>query len=226
MKPRLLPKTQRHRSASRGMTLIELVVAFAVMALLIGLGMPSLADWMQNVRVRGTAESLSGVLQMARSEAVRTNGTVIFQVTTSIENDCAVSPDGTSWVISLCPAEGACGAEPDRNQLRPAGGCAGGPMILAKGNFEGGESAQITMDNGMICYSGLGRINPAAGNCPAGSLDPAASGGTAIIDIVSTRGDCVDAGGTMRCLRINIGPGGESRLCDPAVTDATDPRIC
>jgi hypothetical protein len=30
----------------------------------------------------------------------------------------------------------------------------------------------------------------------------------------------------MRCLRINISVGGEARMCDPAVTDAADPRIC
>jgi type IV fimbrial biogenesis protein FimT len=210
------------------MSLIELLVALAVMALLIGMGMPAMTDWMQNVRVRSTAEALSSALQLARSEAVRTNGTVIFQVTTSIGNDCAVSTSGSSWVISLCPAEGACGAAPNRNQLRPADGCAGtaDPMILAKGNFEGSTGAELNMDNSMICYSGLGRINPAAGNCPADTLDPAASGGTAIIDITSTQGVCVDAGGEMRCLRINIAPGGESRLCDPAVTDANDPRIC
>jgi type IV fimbrial biogenesis protein FimT len=37
----------------------------------------------------------------------------------------------------------------------------------------------------------------------------------------------VDAvNGTMRCLRIRISTGGEVKMCDPAVTDATDPRIC
>ena len=42
-----------------------------------------------------------------------------------------------------------------------------------------------------------------------------------------TGGTCehVD-GGNMRCLRIDISLGGEARMCDPAVTDATDPRKC
>jgi hypothetical protein len=30
----------------------------------------------------------------------------------------------------------------------------------------------------------------------------------------------------MRCLRIRISTGGEVKMCDPAVIDATDPRIC
>jgi type IV fimbrial biogenesis protein FimT len=33
-------------------------------------------------------------------------------------------------------------------------------------------------------------------------------------------------GGSMRCLRIDISIGGEAKMCDPAVTDVTDPRIC
>jgi type IV fimbrial biogenesis protein FimT len=33
-------------------------------------------------------------------------------------------------------------------------------------------------------------------------------------------------GGSMRCLRIDISVGGEARMCDPAVADATDPRKC
>jgi len=223
----LVPMNRVSGFAGRGVTLVELVVTLAVLALLISLGMPSFADWIQNMRLRSTGESLSGILQLARSEAIRKNDTVILQVTTSVENDCTVSPNGTSWVVSLCPAEEACGAEPDRNQMRPVTGCvAGEPMILAKGSFQSGGVAEIDMDNGMICYSGLGRINPVAGNCPAGSLDPAVTGGTAIINVRSTEGACVDDGGDMRCLRITIGPGGESRLCDPAVTKATDPRIC
>jgi hypothetical protein len=30
----------------------------------------------------------------------------------------------------------------------------------------------------------------------------------------------------MRCLQINVSASGSVRMCDPAVTDATDPRKC
>ena len=32
--------------------------------------------------------------------------------------------------------------------------------------------------------------------------------------------------GEMRCLRVEVSPGGRVRMCDPAVTDATDTRYC
>jgi hypothetical protein len=30
----------------------------------------------------------------------------------------------------------------------------------------------------------------------------------------------------MRCLRVVVSSSGSVRMCDPAVTDATDPRAC
>jgi type IV fimbrial biogenesis protein FimT len=36
----------------------------------------------------------------------------------------------------------------------------------------------------------------------------------------------VTAGNNFRALRIQIGRGGSLRLCEPNVTDATDPRRC
>jgi hypothetical protein len=32
--------------------------------------------------------------------------------------------------------------------------------------------------------------------------------------------------GEIRCLRIEVAPSGQTRMCDPAVTDTTDTRIC
>lgn len=202
------------------------MVGIVVMALLISLGMPSMIEWMQNVRVRSAAEGLSGALQLARSEAVRSNGTIIFQLMSSLDNGCVADTSGKNWVVSMCPAQGACGNTPNRNQERPTAGCTGEPLVLAKGALEGSDGAEISIPNGVICYSGLGRINPTASDCPAGTLDPATSGGSVAVDITSTQGACTSSGGDVRCLRITIAPGGETRMCDPAVTSGDDPRKC
>lgn len=209
-----------------GFSIIELVIAIGILALVVGLAIPNFRDTLINLRVRSTTESLLGALQLSRSESIRTNGIVIFQLMSSLENSCVVDTNGKFWVASLCPAEGACGSTADRNQQRPMAGCAGDALILAKGPLEGGESAEITLANGVACFSGLGRINPAGTNCPAGSLDPLASGGSVSMLVKSKDYVCKHEGGDIRCLQINIGPGGESRMCDPAVADSNDPRKC
>jgi len=39
-------------------------------------------------------------------------------------------------------------------------------------------------------------------------------------------GTCVAGGGNVRCLNITIQIGGQIRMCDPSITDATDTRTC
>jgi type IV fimbrial biogenesis protein FimT len=46
------------------------------------------------------------------------------------------------------------------------------------------------------------------------------------IDITNPSGGACQPAGPMRCLRITIASGGNMRMCDPAVIDATDPRFC
>jgi type IV fimbrial biogenesis protein FimT len=70
---------------------------------------------------------------------------------------------------------------------------------------------------GVVHFNGLGRVTSPGG---AANLTQ-----VAISNPVGGTCEHVD-GGAMRCLRINISVGGEARMCDPAVTDATDPRIC
>lgn len=61
-----------------GFTLIELMVAIAVLAILLTVGVPSFKAWMLNTRIRTTAEAMQNGLQLARAEAVRRNERVRF----------------------------------------------------------------------------------------------------------------------------------------------------
>lgn len=214
------------RPRQRGFSIIELVIGLAIIGLVMAMGLPTLADWLRNVQVRGTAEALTSALQLARTEAIRGNTTVLFQLTSSLDNSCAVQTDGTSWVISLCPVGGKCGESVDRAAVRPTAGCEATALILAKGTLEGSKASSLAIANGTACFSGMGRINPLASNCPAATLDPAASGGSVSVEIVGKQGDCVADGGDVRCLRVNIGTGGQIRMCDPAVSSSDDPRKC
>lgn len=64
----------------RGLTLIELLVGVAIIAILLALGVPSMREWMINQRVSATASEVMTDMQFARSEAVKRNtfATMVF----------------------------------------------------------------------------------------------------------------------------------------------------
>jgi type IV fimbrial biogenesis protein FimT len=72
------------------MSLVELMIGLAVLALLMMAGLPSYSVWMQNTRIRAAAESMVNGLQLARSEAVRRNVNVEF-----------VLGPGSSWTVRV-----------------------------------------------------------------------------------------------------------------------------
>lgn len=81
----------------QGFSVIELMVAVAIMAILVGIAMPSFQTWVQNTQIRNAAESILSGLQRARAEAVARNRSVAF----------ALQGGDSSWTISLVtPASG------------------------------------------------------------------------------------------------------------------------
>jgi type IV fimbrial biogenesis protein FimT len=72
----------------KGFTLIELMTAIAVLAVLLVLGLPSFMETIQNMQVRTAAESILDGMQIARSEAVRRNAYTQF-----------VLGPGTGWTV-------------------------------------------------------------------------------------------------------------------------------
>jgi type IV fimbrial biogenesis protein FimT len=64
------------RSRARGFTLIELMVALAVAALLFAIGVPMLRDVTLGSRLSASANDLLASVQLARSEAIKRNQAV------------------------------------------------------------------------------------------------------------------------------------------------------
>jgi type IV fimbrial biogenesis protein FimT len=66
------------RSRARGFTLIELLVTLTVLAILLGIGVPSFNHTISATRLSNNANELVGGLNLARSEAVRRGQNVTF----------------------------------------------------------------------------------------------------------------------------------------------------
>lgn len=72
----------------QGFTLVELMVAVAVVGILLSAGVPSFRAWLLNTKIRTTAEAMQNGLQLARAEAVRRNERVRFVIS-----------GGTGWIV-------------------------------------------------------------------------------------------------------------------------------
>lgn len=135
-----------------GVSLLELMVGLAVLALLLFAGLPNFRDWMQNTQIRTLAESVLNGLQLARAEAVKRNTRVSFAL------------NGTSWMVSVVNTG-------ETIQTRSAQeGTANAAVAVAPA------------DTTSVTFNGLGRTtagtnvvfsvtNPAGGACqPAGPM--------------------------------------------------------
>lgn len=74
----------------RGFTLVELLVAMALAAVLLAVSVPSFSMLLAKMRVEGAANNLSTDLQLARSEALQRRANVSL----------ATSSDGTSYTLT------------------------------------------------------------------------------------------------------------------------------
>jgi type IV fimbrial biogenesis protein FimT len=88
---------------TRGVTLVEVIIGIAIVAMVLGFGLPSYKEWIQNSRIRNAAESIVNGLQIARSEAVKRNRLVQFQFT-----------DGSGWTVGCVAPDANCPAEIQR----------------------------------------------------------------------------------------------------------------
>lgn len=198
-------------AVQRGFGLIELMVAITLIALLLGLGLPSFVTGAQNRQIRTAADSIQSGLQLARTEALRRNRAVKFQLR-----------DQNSWTVGCDPADNTvenghvvC---PSVLQVREAQeGSMKAEVALLEAVTGSTTAASTTVFAGTVTFTPLGRVT-------TGTLG---AGNVAVYTVSNpTAGTCTADGGEMRCLRVVATPGGQVRMCDPAVTVAGDPRRC
>lgn len=184
---------------AQGVTVVELMVAVAILAILLAIGVPSFQNYIRNTQIRATAESMLAGLNLARTEALRRNTRVSLWLVNNMTAGCARSNTGTSWVVSLDDPTGKC---------HVASSATVSPRIAqVRSASEGGTGVNVTATSGMatasscITFNGFGTVES---ECPGGS-DPISR----IAFVSATAAD------STRDLQIRINPGGAARLCAP-----------
>jgi type IV fimbrial biogenesis protein FimT len=218
-----------------GMTLVELLIGVTIMGIILIMGIPSFKSWVQNAHIRTATEAIQNGLELARAEAVRRNTLVRFQLTSTVDNTCALTKTGKNWVVSLDDPTGLC-ANATLNEAFPISDAGNNPaprIIQVRSGSEGSVNAVVTSQevtaaaaaiyNGSITFNGTGRVSTT-------SVNP---GNNVQIDITNPAigGACISAGGPMRCLRVVISSGGLIRSCNPlwSINPASanyDPQGC
>jgi len=122
----------------RGFTLIEMLIAIGIVALLFKMGAPSFRTWLQNTQVRNAAHAITDGINTARGEAIHRNVAVQLQLT-SLTNGTQAA-----WTVSELPA--------------PIGT---GTVVQRWSSADGARSAQIVQaPGGILTFNALGRVIP------------------------------------------------------------------
>lgn len=204
--PRRVMLQRRH---ARGFSLLELMVVLTLIAILGLLATPSMAEWMKNQRIRGTAEALLGGLQTARAEAIRRNRPASFWLVSNLAGDCALSNISGTWVVSLHSPANACANAPSATAA---------PLLVTSHAAQGSQDV-IAVDAGgnpanEVRFDGYGRI---LGGTPIARID--------VRDPTDASKSTLETH-TYRSLRLLIQGTGAIRLCDPRITTTGDTRAC
>lgn len=132
-----------------GFSLVELMVAVAIIALLAAVAAPSYQNWIQNTKIRTATESILNGLQKARSEALLRNTRVQFVLddnSSSWHIECVEAAKCPGWAGETRSSEEG---SADNITVTDAGG--GTTFIFNNlGTRSGGDLTQITVDSTAI----------------------------------------------------------------------------
>lgn len=104
------------RSRMAGFTLLELMLVITVAAVILGLGIPNLTQFIRNNRMTGAANDMLVALHTARTEAVKRRAFVTFCFSadpTAATPTC--SNAGRGWVVFVDDADPAATSADDAN---------------------------------------------------------------------------------------------------------------
>jgi len=210
----LLGLKRNKQFAREGFSLVEVMVAVAVLAVLLGVGIPAIGDWIQNRQVSVLAESIASGLRQAQSEAVQRNTAIDMVMTTS--DVTSVSNPSTVTLTAGGLAKTDTALTGVNWMLRVSGATTAAGFILGKTSGDGSPNARFSGPAG-VTFSPLGRVSASiaadgTATAPAGTL------------VFWVKNPYVNSAQDMkRCVYLSTG--GSVRLCDPRAV-SPDARAC
>jgi len=201
---------RRVRYAS-GFTLIEMIVAMAIFAILVALTVPSMRTWIANSKVRAVADGLQNGIRLAQAESLRRSRQVVFALTnnsapstgyTALNNGFTASGTGTYWAVVTIPAM-IDGTE--------------NPEFISSGVLSAASGTVQVSGPAEICFNSVGRLvaNAATGVSGGSCTTPANTSYT------------ISVTGADHPLQVEVALGGQLHLCDPSQTlSASNPYGC
>jgi type IV fimbrial biogenesis protein FimT len=104
---------------SRGVTLVEVLVAIAIAAILAGLAVPSFREAMARARLEGAVSTFAIDVQYTRTEAIRAGnkGADVNKAAATLE----IGSTGTSYTITVVPVAGEAANDPIKVVALPDG---------------------------------------------------------------------------------------------------------
>ncbi|TDR48564.1 type IV fimbrial biogenesis protein FimT [Tahibacter aquaticus] len=191
----------KRRSRPQGFTLIELMIALAILCLLLMLGMPIYSTWITNTRIRNAAESIQNGLRLARVEAVQSGRPARFEMQGTQAGWTVCSPAPTT--------PGSCAAPRSTKQTFNANDATGNVLV------GGTTSRTVALNDDVSTQSitGRGITFDSNGRVLAGTV------ALAKIDVAAARSDS-------RRLVTVISAAGSVRLCDPQLSQSEHAQGC
>jgi type IV fimbrial biogenesis protein FimT len=194
----------RLSAPSRGFSIIEVMIALSIIAMLMVLVAPSSAIWIKNTRLRTAASSVSSGLQLARIEAMKRNTLVSFQMT-----DVA----STAWLVCIYdPVADTCSATagPALQTLNAVES----PLNTTLGTDTVLSNTAVALAPGhhvpaSVTFDSFGRLAATASNVMR-------------IDVRNATMAAADE----RRMVILLSLGGQVIMCDPQLVKATNPQGC
>lgn len=172
-----------------GVSLVEVLIVFVVVAALAAAGVPAFQEWIANARVRATSDNILNGLQVARAEAIKRNRYVDFRLDADGAGGWSVvsASDNAMCPVADAPAAG------DVLQRRSPQDAASKLKVTAQDELNA-ETLRVT-------FTPMGMVTRGCGST------------FTTLEVTS------EAITTPRLLRVTVGTTGGMRMCEPSRPD-------
>jgi type IV fimbrial biogenesis protein FimT len=204
----------------KGFTLVEVLIAVTILAVLLVMGVPEFQKFLVNRAVRSATDSLYSGLQVARANAIRTNNPTVFRLVPVGGTALSVKDsNATSGGMATFPNGGW-----EVFQVVPTASGAGSTTLEAVESWSGVQSSITLTANPAtgvaVTFDSLGRVRATNDVSANSNLN------IGVIDVTPNLGDPSRGVYPLRVeVSFNGVAGGSIRTCAPHLS-STDTKAC